>query len=211
LYAKFLVKYPDPGTLSQAQLEELENLIRPLGMEHKRATLLKTVASEIVQKNSGRIPASLEELLKLPGVGLYAANAVLCFAYGKDVPLVDTNAIRIFKRVFCFKSQRRRPKDDPRLWEFARDIIPHGKAKDFNLAVIDLVHEICTPKKPRCVACPLKAFCKYAGGPEKLKIRDLRAGMEGVTVTVPTIAGRSQNATSNRRIPVRIERAARMW
>jgi len=162
LYEKFLLKYPTPLALSQAADTELEELIRPLGMERKRKTLLKAVADEIVRKYSGKVPASREELSKLPGVGSYTANAVLCFAYGADVPLVDTNTVRVFKRFFSFKPSKSRAKDDPALWEFVAQTIPHGKARDFNLAVIDFAHEICTPKKPHCQSCPLKIFCKYA-------------------------------------------------
>jgi A/G-specific adenine glycosylase len=162
LYENFLSKYPDVETLSRASISEIENTIRPLGMEHKRAVLLKSLAEDIVQKHMAHVPTSEDELLKLPGVGLYVANAVLCFAYGRDVPLVDTNAVRIFQRVFGFKSQKHRPKDDPLLWKFVAKIIPPGKARDFNLAIIDFAHSICIPRKPRCNICILGNICKYA-------------------------------------------------
>jgi A/G-specific adenine glycosylase len=162
LYEGFLSKYPDSKALSKAQERDIEDTIRPLGLERKRATLLKAIGSEIIQNHGGQVPTSKDDLLKLSGVGSYAANAVLCFAYHKDVPLVDTNAIRIFQRVFGFKSQKRRPKDDPTLWDFVGGAIPHGKARDFNLAVIDHAHSICIPRNPRCPTCPLNALCKYA-------------------------------------------------
>lgn len=162
LFARFLSKYPNPKVLSEAPEKEIEDLIRPLGMEHKRATLLKAVAKELTQKYNGNVPASQEELLKLPGVGSYVANALLCFAHGKDVPLVDTNAIRVFQRVFGFQSQKRRSKDDRALWDFVANTIPPGKAKDFNLAIIDHAHSICLPKNPRCPVCPVNILCKYA-------------------------------------------------
>ncbi|MEM3714960.1 MAG: hypothetical protein QXF82_08445 [Nitrososphaeria archaeon] len=169
LYEKFLSEYPNIKILSQASRKRLEELLRPLGMQHKRATLLKTVASEIVQEYLGRIPASREQLMKLSGVGLYVANAILCFAYGEDVPLVDTNVVRVFKRVFGLKSRRRRARDDSAFWNFVADALPRGKARNFNLAVIDLAHEVCTPKKPKCSACPLCAFCRYANEAGKIE------------------------------------------
>ncbi|MEM2058304.1 MAG: hypothetical protein QXO76_08660 [Thermoproteota archaeon] len=162
VYEKFLSKYPDPVALSRASERELKDVITPLGMEHKRAVLLKKVGYEIVRRHSGRLPASREELMQIPGVGPYVANAVLCFAYGRDVPLVDTNAVRIFQRVFGFRPRRRRARDDPRLWNLATQAIPRGRARDFNLAVIDLAHLICLPRKPRCEVCTLSALCKYA-------------------------------------------------
>jgi A/G-specific adenine glycosylase len=162
LYEKFLSKYPCPEMLSEASERELEDIVRPLGMEHKRAVLLKKIGSEIIRKYSGQVPTSKENLIGLPGVGSYVANAILCFAHGHDVPLVDTNAIRVFQRVFGFQSKRRRPKDDPALWDFVASTIPHGKAREFNLAIIDHAHSICTPKNPRCPVCPLNVLCKYA-------------------------------------------------
>jgi len=162
LYEKFLCRYPDLKALSEAPEKELEDAIRPLGMEHKRATLLKAIGSEIIQKYSGQVPTFKENLMKLPGAGSYVANAILCFVHGKDVPLVDTNAIRVFQRVFAFQSQKRRPKDDRTLWDFVANTIPPGKARDFNLAIIDHAHSICLPKNPRCPACPLNILCKYA-------------------------------------------------
>jgi A/G-specific adenine glycosylase len=163
-YEKFFSKYPDLAKLSEASTEELEQLIRPLGMERKRAVLLKAISQELIERHSGKVPLSEKELLELPGVGPYAANAVLCFAHGEDVPLVDTNAIRVFQRVFGLTSRKRRPKDDLLIWKFAKSYIPPTRGRDFNLAIIDLAHKICTPRKPKHVICPLRALCKYAKG-----------------------------------------------
>lgn len=164
IYENLFSKYPDLVNLSEASTEELEELIRPLGMERKRAVLLKAISHEIIEKHSGKVPLSEKELLELPGVGPYAANAVLCFAHGEDVPLVDTNAIRVFGRVFGLTSRKRRPKDDLLIWKFAKSHIPLNRGRDFNLAVIDLAHEICTPRKPKHAICPLKALCEYVKG-----------------------------------------------
>jgi len=138
-------------------------------MEHKRAVLLKKLANELLKNHGGAIPASQDDLLKLPGVGRYSANAVLCFAYGKDAPLVDVNAIRVFQRVFSVKSQKRRIKDDTTFWEFVAETIPKGKAREFNLAIIDFAHEVCRPKKPKCAICPLCVICIFASEEEKIE------------------------------------------
>ncbi|MEM2130596.1 MAG: hypothetical protein QXZ70_08375 [Candidatus Bathyarchaeia archaeon] len=161
IYQNFMQKFPDPIALSEASIEELEELTRPLGIERKRAVLLKTLGTTIVQKYSGKVPLSKENLIDLPGVGQYSANAVLCFVLGEDVPLVDTNFIRVFQRVFGLKSRKPRPKDDPFIWRYATDAIPHGKAPAFNLAVIDFAHAICTPKNPKHETCPLRTMCEY--------------------------------------------------
>lgn len=162
IFEKFFTKFPDVKTLAEAGEEEIEELIKPLGMEHKRAVLLKKLANELLKSFRGAVPASEYGLLRLPGVGRYSANAVLCFAYGKDVPLVDVNAIRVFQRIFSFKSQKRRIKDDTAFWEFVAEAVPPGMAREFNLAVIDFAHEVCRPKKPKCPICPMRVFCRFA-------------------------------------------------
>jgi len=162
IFDKFFAKFPDAKTLAEAGEEEIKGIIRPLGMEHKRAVLLKELANELLKRHMGTVPASSEDLRRLPGVGPYAANAVLCFAYGKDAPLVDVNAIRVFQRVFGYKPQKRRAKDDATLWNLVAETIPPGRARDFNFAIIDFAHEVCTPKEPKCASCSLNIVCKYA-------------------------------------------------
>lgn len=169
IFEKFFTKFPNVKMLAEADEEEIEELIKPLGMEHKRAVLLKKLANELLKNHGGAIPASQDDLLKLPGVGRYSANAVLCFAYGKDAPLVDVNAIRVFQRVFSVKSRKRRIKDDTTFWEFVAETIPKGKAREFNLAIIDFAHEVCRPKKPKCAICPLCVICIFASEEEKIE------------------------------------------
>jgi len=171
IFEKFFIQFPNVKRLAEGCVEEIENLIKPLGMEHKRAILLKKLSNELLKNHMGVVPASLDELIRLPGVGRYTANAVLCFAYGRDVPLVDVNVIRVFQRVFGFKSQKRRIKDDITFWEFVARTIPKGKAREFNLAVIDFAHEVCKLKKPKCVTCPLRIICKFASKERKIESR----------------------------------------
>ena len=162
VYKSLLQLCPNPKSLHEASSDQLEKILTPLGMQHKRAILLKEIGSILVTKFNQEVPNSQSDLMSLPGVGLYIANAVLCFAFGKDMPIVDTNIIRVFGRVFSFQSKKRRPKDDLELWTFVGKFIPQGKCREFNLAIIDLAHLICTPNDPSCKICPLKIICRYA-------------------------------------------------
>lgn len=162
IYTSFLQLCPNPRVLLETPSAEIERILTPLGMQHRRSILLKEIGRILTFKFNGGIPNSKSDLLSLPGVGLYIANAVLCFAYGKDLPIVDTNVIRVFERVFSFQSKKRRPKDDLELWAFVGEFIPPGKCRDFNLAIIDLAHLVCIPKNPRCEVCPLNTICNYA-------------------------------------------------
>ena len=161
VYEKFLSKYPDPESLCRADKNELEMLLKPLGMEHKRAELFIKFGAIIKQEYSGAVPSGSEELLKLPGVGRYARNAVLSFVYSENAPLLDTNFIRVIQRVFGLASSRSRARDDKQMWQFAEELVPVGNSKDFNLAVLDLAALVCRAKKSKCNICPIKNICNY--------------------------------------------------
>ena len=159
IYKNFLRLFPSPKSLAEADVENLEEALKPLGMYRVRAKLLKKIGEILDQRFAGKVPDTKDGLLLLPGVKEYVANAVLCFAYNKDVPLVDTNAVRIFQRVFGFKSEKKRVKDDPAIWKFAEAVTPPGRAKDFNLALIDFAHKVCRPKTPDCRSCTMRDVC----------------------------------------------------
>jgi A/G-specific adenine glycosylase len=161
LYEALISKYPDVQSLSEADEDELRDMIKRLGMEHKRAKLLKEVSSVILENYKGVIPSAQKELLQLPGIGLYAANAVLSFSHAQDVPMVDTNFVRVVERVFGFKSSRTRARDDKQIWEFAERLVPKGRSKEFNLAVIDFAASVCGARVPKCEVCPLTSVCVF--------------------------------------------------
>ena len=161
IFKNFFKKYPNFQKLSKAELRDIEATIHPLGMEHRRAPLLRTLAQRVVREYGSKIPVSRLELLDLPGVGPYAANAVLCFCSGKDEPLVDTNFIRVVERAFSYKSTKNRSRTDSELWKFARGLIPKRKGRDFNLGILDFAANICTSAKPRCSECPMTEICDY--------------------------------------------------
>ena len=145
VYERFLQKFPSLEALSKASEEEVRGILTHLGMEHKRVKLLLEIGKILMERHRGRVPSRPEEIIALPGVGRYAANAVLCLAHGEDAPMVDTNVVRIVQRAFGFKSSRARAKDDPQLWEFVGALIPPGRGREFNLALLDLAATICTP------------------------------------------------------------------
>jgi A/G-specific adenine glycosylase len=161
LFDKFLKKYPNPHVLSGSSDKDLERSIQTLGLQKRRAILLKNLAKDLMEKFGGHLPSTEEELLQLPGVGRYVANAVLCYSYGKTVPLIDTNAARVLGRVFGF-AVTGDPSKDECLWIFARDILPSRSTREFNWALIDLGALICRPKTPLCDNCPMSDLCLYA-------------------------------------------------
>ncbi|MCI0727640.1 MAG: hypothetical protein L0332_13085 [Chloroflexi bacterium] len=160
-YETLLAKYPTPEMLADANIHDLEKIIRPLGFVY-RATELKAMATELVEQHKGQVPVNLKELMSLTGVGSYSARAVLSFAYGENIPVVDINVARILYRVFGIPGPLpSNPARKRTLIELASSLIPQGQSRQFNLAMLDLGALVCTPKSPDCSNCPILSFCVY--------------------------------------------------
>jgi len=172
VYPQFLERYPTLQALAEADEAALRGEIQLLGIAD-RARLLRLTAQAILGEHGGKVPRSEEALRRLPGVGRYTANAVLCFAYRRDVPLLDTNVIRVIGRVFGVWSSKPRAREDRDLWDFAGRLVPPGKAVTYNRAVLDFAASVCTFSAPRCSACPLLSLCEY--GQADLGSRDRSA------------------------------------
>jgi A/G-specific adenine glycosylase len=120
------------------------------------------IASEIQHRFGGVIPESLDDLKLLYGKGFgnYMAHALLCFSFGKDVAVVDANVERILKRVFSLKI-RKNGHRDRKLWTFAAQLIPSGRGREYNWALIDFGAMVCTPYSPKCSSCPILKVCDF--------------------------------------------------
>jgi len=164
IYKAFLERFPTPFHLLDASISEIESVIKPLGIEHERAALLKKLAQEAVSKFEGKIPCDRSLLKSLPSVGDYAASEVLLVACRKPEPLLDRNMIRVLERALGVKSEKSRAHTDKKLWSFAKSLVPSDPelAKEFNFGILDLARKICTLKKPKCDQCPLNNICMYA-------------------------------------------------
>ena len=142
---------------------DLEALLRPLGMYRVRARQLRLIAESVSQEGVGELQNPIF-LHNLPGVGRYIRNAVLCVAFGYPKPALDTNMIRVIRRVFGLESKRSRPREDSELWEFAEALVPEKKCREFNWGVLDLATALCKPKNPKSPDCPLNEICNYNKG-----------------------------------------------
>lgn len=158
IYSKFINKYPDIRTLAGSHLEDIETKLMPLGLKYK-ASRLKNISDKIISEYNFEIPSSLQELTALPGIGQYIANAILCFGYGKKVPILDVNVIRLYKRAFGITSEKKRPREDPALWNFATKMLPNANFKEYNMALLDLGSLICQSKITNCNNCPASSIC----------------------------------------------------
>lgn len=156
IFESMMERYPSPHRLASADTDEIEDILRPLGLQRRKATALKNIGEQLIHSES--VPDKEHELLELPSVGKYAANAVLCFGYDCPKPIVDANVVRIYNRCFSksFADDR-----DTGAWRFAEEMLPDRYYHEYNLALLDLGAEICTSQNPSCQSCPVNGFCDY--------------------------------------------------
>jgi len=110
IFEQFVERYPTPRALARGRVSTMARLVAPLGLV-KRAEWLRSIGRELVDRFDGEVPAGSSDLLSLPGVGPYGANAVRCFAFGERVAIVDRNVWRVLSRVLGLTEchPRRRP------------------------------------------------------------------------------------------------------
>jgi A/G-specific adenine glycosylase len=164
VYGVFLKRWPNALSLSKAAELQVKSVIGTLGLEY-RSKRITTIAKRIAEVFGGEIPGELAGLKKLYGYGFgeYMAHAILCFAFGQDVPVVDQNVARILKRVFSLTT-RADAHRDPKLWAFAGGLVPPGRAREYNWSLLDFGALVCTPRKPKCPTCPLLRLCDFGEG-----------------------------------------------
>ncbi len=150
--------YPTPKELSEASETELTDQIRPLGFLYRAKTLI-SIANDIMGRFGGVVPGDLKGLLSLSGVGEYTAHAVLCFAYGQAVPVVDRNVIRVYKRIFSIQKPLEKINPTKRFWTAAGQLVPAGAAREYNLGLLDFAALVCKHYSPACGTCPALLVC----------------------------------------------------
>ena len=166
-YDAWLARWPTPGALAAEPAGEAVRMWGRLGYP-RRALRLHQCARALVERHGGEVPADVEALLALPGVGAYTARAVAAFAYGQRVPVVDTNVRRVVARAVGGVAEPGPPSTARDLAAVAA-LLPHqpARAARFSVAVMELGALVCTARAPRCADCPLRLTCAWrlAGSP----------------------------------------------
>lgn len=159
-WAAFVAAYPSPAACAAAPLGEVLRRWEGLGYP-RRCRNLHAAAREVVARHGGRVPGTLEELLALPGVGPYTARAVLAFADGRPVGVVDVNVARVLARVGGAASGARA------LQARADALVPPDRAWEWNQSLMELGARVCTARAPSCGRCPAARACAWRGrGPD---------------------------------------------
>jgi A/G-specific adenine glycosylase len=152
-YRCFLARFPDARALARAGAEAIHRAWKGLGYPSRVERL--QAACRVVLAAGGRWPDTPDRLMELPGIGPYTAHAVACLAFGRAVPLVDTNVARVYAR----RDRLVLPVDRAALWAHAARQVDPENPISYNNALMELGALVCTARQPRCGDCPWRRRC----------------------------------------------------
>lgn len=167
LWEQWMQRWPTAADFAAAGTDEVLRAWGRLGYP-RRALRLLECAREIVRRFDGEVPRDVDTLLSLPGIGEYTARAVACFHFGQNVPVVDTNVRRVYRRAVDGQFLQG-PASRRELAEVASILPDHpSRGPRMSAALMELGALVCTARSPRCDQCPLLDQCAWqlAGCPE---------------------------------------------
>jgi A/G-specific adenine glycosylase len=157
-FERFLRRFPTIVSLAAADEQDLLRLWEGLGY-YRRARQLLAAARRIVAEHAGVFPAEAEAVRRLPGVGRYTAGAILSLAFDARQPILEANTLRLFARLLAFRGDPLAGPGQKLLWNAAEEILPRRGCGRVNQSLMELGSQICTPRAPRCGACPVAELC----------------------------------------------------
>lgn len=157
---KLYAKYPDVNALAEADVNDIEAIVRPCGLGKSKARDISACMKILRDDYDGRVPEDFDALLKLPGVGRKSANLIMGDVFGKPAIVTDTHCIRLCNRIGLVKDIKEPKKVEMELWK----IIPPEEGSDFCHRLVYHGRDICTARtKPCCEKCCLNDICKKQG------------------------------------------------
>ena len=158
-FHRFVKCLPDIRALANVAENQLLKMWEGLGY-YNRVRNMQKAARVMMEHHSGRLPASYQQLLELPGIGEYTAGAIASIAYQIPVPAVDGNVLRVMTRLLGCRADIAQPRVRKTLRAAVEAMLPDERPGDFNQAMMDLGAMVCLPHtSPGCQLCPLRAMC----------------------------------------------------
>ena len=149
--------YPTLETMANAEIADVENYIHACGFFRQKAKDIVLACKMLLADYNGKVPNSMDELLKLPGVGRKTANLLLGDLYGEPGTVVcDTHCMRICERLGLSKGR-----EPEKVEKQLRAILPPEESGDFCHRIVLFGREVCTARAPKCAECPLSPFCEH--------------------------------------------------
>lgn len=153
-------KYPDVNALADADVADIEDIVRPCGLGHSKARDISACMKMLRDEYDGKVPDDFEALLKLPGVGRKSANLIMGDVFGKPAIVTDTHCIRLVNRMGLVDGIKDPKKVEMALWK----LVPPEEGSDFCHRLVYHGRDICTARtKPHCGQCCLKEICAKNG------------------------------------------------
>ncbi len=204
-YLRFMQRFPDVHALAAAGIDPVLHCWSGLGY-YARARHLHAAAQRMVTQYGGEFPATLDDLVALPGIGRSTAGAILALACGQRQPILDGNVRRVLARYHAISGWPGSTAVQKQLWALAERHTPAQRVDEYTQAIMDLGATLCTRAQPACAACPLHAGCqaRLAG-----RATDFPAARPGKTlpvrqVTMLILRNATQEVLLVRRPPVGI-------
>lgn len=157
---KLYERFPDVEALANAEVDEIEEIVRPCGLGRSKARDISACMKILWDEYGGKVPDDFDALLKLPGVGRKSANLIMGDVFGKPAIVTDTHCIRLVNRMGLVDGIRDPKRVEMALWK----LIPAEEGNDFCHRLVDHGREVCTARtKPYCSKCCLADICAKAG------------------------------------------------
>jgi A/G-specific adenine glycosylase len=157
-FRRFVDAFPTVARLAAADEQAVLRLWEGLGY-YRRARQLHKAAQAIIAEHGGKFPSAPDEVRRLPGIGRYTAGAILSIAFDARQPILEANTVRLLSRLSAYRGDAAKAEGQRHLWQLAEDLLPQRKVGSFNQALMELGSLVCTPRNPRCEACPLVTCC----------------------------------------------------
>lgn len=161
VFSELYRRYPTPRALANADVAMLRSLIAPIGLPERARTLV-AVGRALESDHGGRVPRNRADLERLPGIGPYAAGAIISIGFGQPSAMVDGPTGRVLRRLGGIRENGVAPYYDKRVWALSQRLLPADGVREYQLALLDVGALLCRPGKPLCSLCPLENICSYA-------------------------------------------------
>lgn len=174
-FLRFVERFPTVEDLASAELDDLLQVWQGLGY-YARARNLHAAAKIVANEWNGQWKTEVADWRALPGVGPYTAGAIASIAFGTRAAAVDGNVYRVLSRWAEVESPIDKPQGQKALWHLAESVLPDGDCGEHTQSLMELGSLVCTPKQPKCGACPLSADCAVAFQPNKAELLPVKVG-----------------------------------
>ena len=154
---ELFARYPTAADLAEANLEDVERIVRPCGLYRTKARNIIDSAQLLVTAYGGELPSDMDELLKFPGVGRKIANLLRGDIFGLPAIVADTHCIRICARLGFYPTTL---KDPTRVEKIMVKLVEDAEQSDFCHRIVQFGRDVCTARAPRCDACPISSLCE---------------------------------------------------